>query len=123
MGLGPNITLDATINPDFGQVEADPAELNLTAFETFFDERRPFFVEGTQIYAFRITQGRGGGGNLLYTRRIGAEAPIIGATKLSGRTASGLSFGVLDTVRPLWFPRPISDLFPPFGRCRKGGGR
>lgn len=96
IGLGSNITLDATINPDFGQVEADPAELNLTAFETFFDERRPFFVEGTQIYEFRIGQGGpGGGGNLLYTRRIGAEAPIIGATKLSGRTAEGLSFGVL----------------------------
>jgi len=95
VGLGSNVTLDATINPDFGQVEADPAELNLTAFETFFDERRPFFVEGTQIYEFRISQGRGGGGNLLYTRRIGAEAPIIGATKLSGRTAHGLSFGVL----------------------------
>ncbi len=96
IGLGSNITLDATINPDFGQVESDPAELNLTAFETFFDERRPFFVEGTQIYEFQIGQGGpGGGGNLLYTRRIGAEAPIIGATNLSGRTAGGLSFGVL----------------------------
>ena len=99
IGLGSNITLDATINPDFGQVEADPAELNLTAFETFFDERRPFFVEGTQIYEFRIGQGGpGGGGNLLYTRRIGAEAPISGATKLSGRTARGLSFGVLGAI-------------------------
>ena len=96
IGLGSNVTLDATINPDFGQVEADPAQLNLTAFETFFDERRPFFVEGTQIYDFRIGRGGpGGGGNLLYTRRIGAEAPIIGAAKLSGRTAGGLSFGVL----------------------------
>ena len=90
IGLGPNVTLDATINPDFGQVEADPAVLNLTAFETFFQERRPFFVEGINIYEFRV--GRGG---LLYTRRIGADAPIIGATKLSGRTGSGLSFGVL----------------------------
>ncbi len=90
IGLGPNVTLDATINPDFGQVEADPAELNLTAFETFFEERRPFFVEGIQIYQFEA-----GPGQLLYTRRIGAEVPIIGATKLSGRTSSGLSFGVL----------------------------
>ncbi len=90
IGLGPNITLDATINPDFGQVDADPAVLNLTAFENFFQERRPFFVEGINIYEFDI--GRGG---LLYTRRIGADAPIIGATKLSGRTGSGLSFGVL----------------------------
>lgn len=90
IGLGPNITLDATINPDFGQVNADPAELNLTAFETFFEERRPFFIEGINIYEFEV--GRGG---LLYTRRIGADAPIIGATKLSGRTGSGLSFGIL----------------------------
>ncbi len=90
IGFGPNVTLDATINPDFGQVEADPAELNLTAFETFFQERRPFFVEGTNIYQFAA-----GPGQLLYTRRIGADAPIIGATKLSGRTTSGLSFGVL----------------------------
>ena len=90
IGLGPNVTLDATINPDFGQVDADPAVLNLTAFETFFQERRPFFVEGIQIYEFSAGPGR-----LLYTRRIGADAPIIGATKLSGRTASGLSFGVL----------------------------
>lgn len=90
IGLGPNITLDATINPDFGQVESDPAVLNLTAFETFFDERRPFFIEGIHIYEFAV-----GPGELLYTRRIGAQNPIIGAAKLSGRTAKGLSFGVL----------------------------
>ncbi len=90
IGLGPNITLDATINPDFGQVESDPAVLNLTAFETFFDEKRPFFIEGIQIYEFSV-----GPGELLYTRRIGAQAPIIGATKVSGRTEKGLSFGVL----------------------------
>lgn len=90
LGLGPNITLDATVNPDFGQVESDPAVMNLTAFETVFEERRPFFVEGSSIYQFSA-----GPGQLLYTRRIGAEAPIIGAAKLSGRSASGLSFGVL----------------------------
>jgi hypothetical protein len=100
MGLGPNVTLDATVNPDFGQVESDPAVLNLTAFETILEERRPFFVEGSQIYGFSA-----GPGELLYTRRIGAEAPIIGAAKLSGRTAGGLSFGVLgattgDDFRP-----------------------
>jgi len=89
-GLGPNVTLDATINPDFGQVETDPAVLNLTAFETTFNERRPFFVEGINIYEFSI-----GPGELLYTRRIGAQAPIIGAAKISGRTDNGLSFGVL----------------------------
>lgn len=90
VGLGPNVTLDATVNPDFGQVEADPAVLNLTAFETNLRERRPFFVEGAQIYEFDM-----GRDNLLYTRRIGAHAPIVGALKLSGRTAGGLSFGVL----------------------------
>jgi hypothetical protein len=100
LGLGPNVTLDATINPDFGQVESDPAVLNLTAFETVFEERRPFFVEGSQIYQFSA-----GPGQLLYTRRIGADAPILGAAKLSGRTARGLSFGVLgattgDDFRP-----------------------
>jgi len=93
LGLGPNVTLDAAINPDFGQVEADPAVLNLTAFETFFQEQRPFFLEGIEIFEFSI--GRGG---LLNTRRIGAEDPIIGATKVSGRTENGLSFGVLGAV-------------------------
>jgi hypothetical protein len=58
VGLGPNVTLDATINPDFGQVEADPAVLNLTAFETFFQEQRPFFVEGIEIYEFSMGFGR-----------------------------------------------------------------
>ncbi|MGK7370967.1 MAG: DUF5916 domain-containing protein [Candidatus Halalkalibacterium sp. M3_1C_030] len=90
VGLGSNITLDATINPDFGQVESDPAVLNLTAFETFFDEKRPFFIEGGDIFDFRV-----GRGSLLYTRRIGAKAPIIGAAKLSGRTEKGTSFGVM----------------------------
>jgi hypothetical protein len=90
VGLGPNVTLDATINPDFGQVEADPAVLNLSAFENIFEERRPFFLEGSQIYRFEA-----GPGQLLYTRRIGANRPIIGAAKLSGRTTQGLSFGVL----------------------------
>ncbi|MFT5143984.1 MAG: hypothetical protein ACI80V_003110 [Rhodothermales bacterium] len=91
VGITSNITLDATVNPDFGQVESDPAELNLTAFESFFPEKRPFFVEGAQIMEFRTDYD----GGLLYTRRIGAGEPIIGATKLTGRTDGGLSFGVL----------------------------
>lgn len=64
--------------------------LNLTAFETLFEERRPFFVEGSQIFEFAA-----GPDQLLYTRRIGGATPIIGAAKVSGRTARGLSFGVL----------------------------
>lgn len=90
VGLGPNVTLDVAVNPDFGQVESDPAVLNLTAFETFFDERRPFFVEGQQYYQFDVS-----GGDLFYSRRIGSKNPIIGASKFSGRTNNGLSFGVL----------------------------
>src|SRR5207342_2443943 len=54
LGLTTNFTLDATVNPDFGQVEADPSVVNLSAFETFFQERRPFFVEGTGLYRFDI---------------------------------------------------------------------
>ena len=104
MGLGPNLTLDATFNPDFGQVEADPAVVNLTAFETVFDERRPFFIEGNELLT-----GRGqsflGRPTWFYTRRIGAaprgaadgdfvkqpsSTTILSAAKVTGRLASGL---------------------------------
>ena len=86
--LSSNLTMGATINPDFGQVEVDPAVVNLTAFETRFDEKRPFFVEGAGIFAFgqgggggggggmmRMFGGGGGGGStqLLYSRRIGGR--------------------------------------------------
>ena len=104
VGLGPNATLEATFNPDFGQVEADPAEVNLSAYETFFAERRPFFTEGTQLL--------GGRGNF-YSRRIGAppvlrpsgtysdvprNSTILAAAKLSGRLPSKLSFAGLTAV-------------------------
>lgn len=93
IGLGSNVTLDATINPDFGQVESDPAVLNLTTFETIYPEKRPFFMEGADIFNFRFP---GRDGEMLYTRRIGGtESPIIGATKLTGRTNQDLAFGVL----------------------------
>jgi len=106
MGLGPSLTLAATVNPDFGQVEADPADVNLSAFETIFPEKRPFFIEGSQLL-------RGGGPNYFYSRRIGARprgaAPgdfvdypnattILGAGKLTGRLASGASIGALAAV-------------------------
>ncbi|MBI2403035.1 MAG: carbohydrate binding family 9 domain-containing protein [Gemmatimonadetes bacterium] len=116
-GLTSNLTLDATINPDFGQVEADPAVVNLTAFETFFDERRPFFVEGSGLFRFPvncfIVNDCSTGEGLFYSRRIGRapqlagryptpEAPtataILGAVKLSGRLPQGLSLGLLDAV-------------------------
>ena len=108
-----DITLDATINPDFGQVEQDPADVNLSAFETFFSEKRPFFVEGTEIFTFGPGQ-LPTGGELFYTRRIGGrasalgpptevadvpvDARILGAAKLSGKTASGWSVGVLEAM-------------------------
>ena len=119
-----NLTLNATVNPDFGQVEVDPAVVNLSAFETFFDERRPFFVEGAGYFGL-------GGLNCFFcsnvsslsmisTRRIGrppqispfraalpvpvefADVPenstILGALKLTGRTPTGWSIGMLDAV-------------------------
>ena len=92
LGLASNLILDLTLNPDFGQVEADPAELNLSTFETFFSERRPFFLEGTDIFDLTYASGDGA---LLYTRRIGAASPLIGAAKMTGRTAGGLNVGAL----------------------------
>ena len=117
LGIGNNLTLDATVNPDFGQLEADPAVLNLSTFETFYPERRPFFIEGTQIIRF-ATFGDDGGPGLFYSRRIGraispeeAEVPpggriekipqhvtILGAAKLTGKFAGGMSLGVLQAV-------------------------
>jgi hypothetical protein len=117
VGLGPSFTLSGTVNPDFGQVEADPSQVNLSAHEIFFQEKRPFFVEGTDIFRFSLGQGDGDGSveTLFYTRRIGsaphtdpfdygdfADAPdvttIYGAGKLSGKTADGWSIGLLDAV-------------------------
>jgi len=116
-GLGSNFTLSGTINPDFGQVEADPSQVNLSAQEVFLQEKRPFFLEGTDIFRFPLGQGDGDQSfeTLFYTRRIGAaphgdpddygdfaDSPdvttIYGAAKLSGKTASGWSFGLLDAV-------------------------
>src|SRR5437879_6287632 len=114
-GVTSNLTLDATVNPDFGQVEADPAVLNLTAFETFFQERRPFFVAGTGVFRFDVncSQVNCNSEGLFYSRRVG-RAPhltdlygdassargttIIGAGKLTGRLAGGLNLGVLEGV-------------------------
>jgi hypothetical protein len=119
--LTSNLTLDATVNPDFGQVEVDPATINLSAYETYYDEKRPFFVAGSNAFNF--------GGfscnfcsnvsslDLFYSRRIGRvpqlnpwlasrsdfdDAPgttsILGAAKITGRTAGGISVGLLDAL-------------------------
>ena len=110
-----NLTLSATANPDFGQVEVDPAIINLTAFETRFDEKRPFFVEGASSFRFGGTVGgpSAAAASLLYSRRLGRApqldigadeleipdtATILGAAKVTGKTASGWSLGVLNAL-------------------------
>ena len=117
-GLTSSISLNGTINPDFGQVEADPAVLNLGVFETFFDERRPFFVEGNQIFETPRPgiPGISRPARLYHSRRIGRSpsrfglpddsdeidrpdnTTILGALKVSGKTDRGTAFGVLDAV-------------------------
>jgi uncharacterized protein DUF5916/cellulose/xylan binding protein with CBM9 domain len=99
-GLTSNITIDATVNPDFGQVEADPSVLNLGPFETFYQERRPFFLEGTGIFQFGINCSvvNCSGERLFYSRRVGSASRILGAAKITGRLPSGLTLGVLDAV-------------------------
>ncbi len=118
VGVTNNMTMDLTINPDFGQVEADPSEVNLSAYETFFPEKRPFFIEGNNITNFGLGIGNGGIGNdnLFYSRRIGrvphgypdlndgwsADVPtnttILGAAKLTGKSKSGLSLGFVNAL-------------------------
>jgi hypothetical protein len=99
-GLTSNITIDATVNPDFGQVEADPSVLNLGPFETFYQERRPFFIEGTGIFQFGINCSvvNCSGEGLFYSRRVGGASRILGAAKITGRLPSGLTLGVVDAV-------------------------
>lgn len=120
IGLTNDFTLDFTINPDFGQVEADPSEVNLTAFESYFSEKRPFFVEGSNIYQFMPNQTivihNMYADNLFYSRRIGRypqyypsvganeyvkmpeSTTILGAMKISGKTKKGLSIGILESL-------------------------
>ncbi len=118
IGVTNNLTLDFTINPDFGQVEADPSEVNLSAFETFFEEKRPFFIEGNNITSFNVGLGDGdvGNDNLFYSRRIGrrpqgypslgddeyTKVPkftrILGAAKLTGKTEKGWSVGIMEAL-------------------------
>jgi hypothetical protein len=110
-GLTSNLTVDLTINPDFGQVEADPSEINLTAFESFFSEKRSFFVEGSGLFNKQAP-----GGQIFYSRRIGRrsrgfasppsggtiEIPeastIISAAKITGKTAGGMGIGILSAL-------------------------
>jgi len=111
IGLSSNFTADLTINPDFGQVESDPSVMNLTAFETFYEERRPFFLEGKNIFNFDFDDA-----NIFYSRRIGHSptyrpalgdheyidfpdnTAILSAAKVSGKTSDGLAVGVLQSL-------------------------
>ena len=111
IGLSSNFTADLTINPDFGQVESDPSVMNLTAFETLYEEKRPFFLEGKNIFKFEL-----GDVNLFYTRRIGHtpvyhpeletnqyidypdNTSILSAVKISGKSKNGLAVGVLHSI-------------------------
>ena len=108
-----DFTLDMTVNPDYGQVELDPSVMNLTAYETFYEEKRPFFLEGKHILDFANDNDK-----MFYTRRIGAtptytpkgidnensfaeskeNVPIIGALKLTGTNKRGLTIGVVESV-------------------------
>ena len=129
--LGSNLNVDATFNPDFGQVEVDPAIVNLSAFETFYSEKRPFFIEGSIIFSF----GYGGANNnwgfnfsvpeLFYSRRIGrppqgnvsadgfinypSETRILGAAKLSGKIDESWSIGLLSSVTERSFAEIQTD--------------
>ncbi len=118
VGVTSDLTMDFTINPDFGQVEADPSVVNLSAFETYYEEKRPFFIEGRNILSFDMMGGDGdfSQDNLFYSRRIGrypqreieggeheyVDMPestnIIGAFKMTGKTRSGISIGIIDAL-------------------------
>ena len=113
IGITNDLTLDLTVNPDFGQVEADPGAIALDGFQIFFREQRPFFVENSNIFDYEFANGSD---NLFYSRRIGrnphrnanlsagefADEPqnsrILGAAKFSGKTRNGWSIGVLESV-------------------------
>lgn len=121
IGVSSNFTIDLTVNPDFGQVESDPSVMNLTAFETFYEEKRPFFLEGLTIFDFDFDQQ-----SLFYSRRIGhspsyqvrgsddlfVKSPdmttILSSAKFSGTTSGGLSVGLVESITGNEFAR-ISD--------------
>jgi hypothetical protein len=115
-----DLILDFTVNPDFGQVEADPSQVRIDGFQNFFPEQRPFFVESRNIFDYQLTGSQLGGDYdadlLFYSRRIGSSphgypstgpdeyvkypqnTSILGAAKFSGKTKNGLSIGVLESI-------------------------
>jgi hypothetical protein len=128
--LTPSLTLTGTINPDFGQVEVDPAVVNLSDFETFYPERRPFFTEGLNVFRFGDTPAPShfnffNAPSLFYTRRIGrapqrfpqdaefavapADTTILGAAKITGSLPGGWSVGVLNALTATEHARVVID--------------
>ena len=106
-GVTADLTLNATIQPDFGQVEADPAVLNLSPFETQFAEKRPFFIEGGRYFGIRNF-------DLFYSRRIGTGGPtsrIRAAGKLTGKTSNAFTIGALYAVTDETLPGKTHNLF------------
>jgi len=121
IGVSSNFTVDLTVNPDFGQVESDPSVMNLTAFETFYEEKRPFFLEGLTIFDYKFDDQ-----NLFYSRRIGHspsltvypgsgqfvknpdKTTILSAAKFSGTTSNGLSVGLIQSITANEYAR-LSD--------------
>lgn len=128
IGLTTDFTMDITFNPDFGQVEADPSVLNLTTYETFFEEKRPFFLEGNNLLDFSFRSRN----QLFYSRRIGhrpqyhldlqsgeyADTPentsILSAVKVTGKNANGLSLGIMQSITT----REIAEISTPEGSSR-----
>lgn len=120
IGITNDLTLDLTVNPDFGQVDADPGAIALDGFQIFFEERRPFFVENKNIFNYQFADLND---NIFYSRRIGrspqglpnltssefAETPvnttILGAAKFSGKTKNGWSIGLLESVTGQMFSK------------------
>ena len=120
IGIGSNLNIDATINPDFGQVEVDPAVINLSAFESYFNEKRPFFIEGMDNFYFGIGGANNNWGfnfgwpELFYSRRIGrsprgnisdaefanypGETRILGAAKLTGKLNESTTLGAISAI-------------------------
>lgn len=124
IGITNDLTVDLTINPDFGQVDADPGAVALDGFEIFFEERRPFFVENKSVFNYSFTDSQD---NLFFSRRIGrtpqgsASGPntayvdqpnnttILGAAKFSGKTENGWTIGVLESVTSREFANVVEE--------------